>query len=240
MGMTDGYLIPKMPQYIAKKINSLDSGSKIAWLGQIHPDMNDTCDMYKAIMNLVEVEDLRCDFYDLNNDDSIAENSYVWDVNTEWNFTGYDIIVAVRIFYACNSASQLVRNIKKMISTGQDIVGDLMSGNTGTHITYPEGDSDDGEVIYRRYYSTMVDDCEVFEKPPNSKAIIPMLPDMWVEHDIKNPVGKFDFGVKQNHEDQILTEKMFIENGIKVTPISVFREPTKYRIYSICEFTNDV
>ena len=234
MGMTDRYLIPRMPQHIAKQINSLDNGSKIAWLGQIHPDMNNTCDMYKAIMNLVEVEDLRCDFYDLNNDDSIAENSYVWDVNTEWDFTGYDIIVAVRIFYACNSASQLIRNIKKMVSTEQNIVGDLMSGNTGAHITNPESG------IYRQYYSTMVEDCEVFMKPANSKAIIPMLPKMWIDHDIKNPVGKFGFGVKQNHKDQVLTEEMLAESGIKVTPISVFREPTKYRIYSICEFANDV
>lgn len=234
MGLTDDYLIPKMPQYIASCVNKLNSGSRVAWLGQKHPDMKDADGMYKAIMNLIEVEDLRCDFYDLNNDDSVAENSYVWDVNTEWDFVGYDIIVAVRIFYACNSASQLTRNIKKMVSTGQNVVGDLMSGNTGIHITNPE----DG--IYRQYYSTMVGDCEVFIKPANSKAIIPMLPKMWTDYDIKNPVGKFDFGVKQNHEDQVLTEKMFAENGIKVTPISVFREPTKYRIYSICEFTDDV
>ena len=234
MGMTDGYLVPKMPQHIVKQINNLSSGSRVAWLGQIHPDMNNTSDMYKAIMSLVEVEDLKCDFYDLNNDDSIAENAYVWDVNTEWDFTGYDIIVAVRIFYACNSASQLVRNIKKMVSTGQNIVGDLMSGNTGTHVSNPESG------VYRQYYSTMVEDCEVFTKPANSKAIIPMLPRTWIDYDIKNPVGAFAFGVKQNHDDQVLTEEMFSENGIKMTPISVFREPTKYRIYSICEFTNDV
>ena len=234
MGMTDSYLVPKIPQYVAKQINNLSAGAKVAWLGQRHPKMNDTNEMYNGIINLVDVKNLHFDFYDLKNDDSIAENSYVWDVNTEWDFTGYDLIVAVRIFYACDSASQLVRNIKKMISTGQNIVGDLMSGNTGTHITNPESG------VYRQYYSTMVEDCEIFMKPENSKAIIPMLTKMWIDHDIKNPVGKFAFGVKQNHEDQVLTEEMFAENGIKITPLSVFREPTKYRIYSICEFNSEV
>ena len=138
MGMTDNYLIPKMPQYIASCINKLDSGSRVAWLGQKHPDMKDTDGMYKGIMNLVKVKDLHHDFYDIDNDENVASNSFAWDVNSEWNFENYNLIVAVRIFYACDSASQLIRNIKKMVSTEQNIVGDLMSGNTGVHITNPE------------------------------------------------------------------------------------------------------
>ena len=63
-----------MPQHIAKKINSLDSGSKIAWLGQKHPDMKDTDDMYKGIVNLMKVKDLHHDFYDIDNDEDIASN----------------------------------------------------------------------------------------------------------------------------------------------------------------------
>jgi len=233
MGMTDSFLVPTMGAHFAKPLMELKNGSRVAWLGQRHPAMGNTNEMYSFIKSFVNTR-LEEDFYDLHNDETVAHNSYSWDVNTEWDFSGYDLIVAVRIFYACDSASQLIRNIKKMVSTGQNIIGDLMSGNTGTHLTNPEPGT------YRQYYSTMSDDCEVFSKPANSKAVIPMFPDMWVNYDIKNPVGKFEFGVVKNHEDQVLTEDMFSENGIKMVPISVFREPIKHRIYSICEFNSEV
>ena len=66
-----------------------------------------------------------------------------------------------------------------------------------------------------------------------------MLPRVWIDHDIKNRIGEYKFEAMQNHQDQILSEEMFADNEIKVTPLSVFREPAKYRIYSICEFSDD-
>lgn len=232
MGMTDNYLIPKMPQYIADRINKLSSGSRVAWLGQKHPDMKDTDGMYKGIMNLVEVQDLHHDFYDIDNDENIASNSFAWDVNTEWNFENYDLIVAVRIFYACESASQLLKNIKKMVSSGQEMVGDLMSGNTGGYVELPE------PGVYRKYYINMHGDYEVFKKPKDSKSIIPVLMDMWIDWEIKNPANEYKFGASVTHDDQLLTEEMFAENEISLVPLSVFREPKKRRIYAICEFSN--
>jgi len=234
MGMTDSFLVPRMPQYIAKSINKMKTGDRIAWIGQRHPAMNDTNQMYKGIMEQITVEGLEFDFYDLNNDESIADNSYVWDVNSEWDFEEYDLVVAVRIFYACESASQLVRNVKKITSSGKKIVCDLMSGNTGR---FEDHDFESGE--FRRYHSKMVDEYELFSKPPTSKAILPMLSDIWISNEITNPLGMYKFAARPNHPDQMLTEEMFESENIKVTPIGVFREPTKYRIYSICEFSND-
>lgn len=234
MGITDDYLVPKMPQYIASCINKLDSGSRVAWLGQKHPDMKNTNRMYKGIMNLVEVQDLHHDFYDIDNDENVASNSFAWDVNTEWNFENYDLIVAVRIFYACESASQLLKNIKKVVSSGQNLVGDLMSGNTGGYVEPSDPN------IYRKYYTAMHGDYEVFTKSKDSKSIIPMLVDMWFDWKIQNPANEYKFGASKTHEDQILTEEMFAESEISLTPLCVFREPKKRRIYAICEFSDGI
>ena len=234
MGMTDSFLVPKMPQYVARSINKMNTGNRIAWIGQRHPAMNDTNQMYKGIMGQVTVEGLEFDFYDLNNDEGIADNSYVWDVNSEWDFEEYDLVVAVRIFYACESASQLVRNVKKVTGNGKKVVGDLMSGNTAR---FNDNDLEPGD--FRRYHSKIVEGYELFSKPPTSKAILPMLSDMWISSKVTDPLGGYNFGARPNHDDQILTEEMFESEGVKITPIEVFREPTKYRIYSICEFSND-
>ena len=234
MGMTDHFLVPIIPQYVARSINKMNTGDRIAWIGQRHPAMNDTNQMYKGIMEQIVIEGLEFDFYDLNNDEGIADNSYVWDVNTEWDFEEYDLVVAVRIFYACESASQLVRNVKKVTGNGKKIVGDLMSGNTAR---FDDNVLNPGE--FRRYYSKMHGKYELFSKPPTSKAILPMLSDIWISSGVTNPLGEYDFAVQPNHDDQILTEEMFESENIKVTPVEVFREPTKYRIYSICEFSND-
>jgi hypothetical protein len=229
MGITDSFLIPVMPQYIAKSINRLPEGAKIAWIGQKHPAMNDTNQMYESIMSFVEVDALEHDFYDIKNDKNIARNSYVWDLNTEWNFKGYDLIVAVRIFYASNSASQLLRNIKKATSNGQMIVGDLMSGNTGEYM--------DSGLGRKQYYSNIREGNEVFTKPESSKAIIPMLPVIWEKHQVKDALGGYNFAAVQNHTDQILPEGDFEKNDIQVTSVHSFRERAKYRIYTICVFS---
>lgn len=229
MGMTDSFLMPVIPQYIAESINRLQEGAKIAWIGQRHPAMNDTDQMYKGIMSLVDVDGLEHDFYDINNDEKVASNSYVWDVNTEWDLEGYDLIVAVRIFYACNSASQLLRNIKKVTSSGQRIVGDLMSGNTGEYM--------DSGLGRKQYYSNVREGCEVFTKPESSKTIIPMLPVIWKKHQVTDVLGEYNFAAVQNHTDQILPEDDFEKNDIQVTSIHSFRERAKYRIYTICDFS---
>ena len=124
------------------------------------------------------------------------------------------------------------KQIKKMVSSGQEMVGDLMSGNTGGYVELPE------PGVYRKYYINMHGDYEVFKKPKDSKSIIPVLMDMWIDWEIKNPANEYKFGASVTHDDQLLTEEMFAENEISLVPLSVFREPKKRRIYAICEFSN--
>ena len=262
MGISDFWLIPKMSQDVAKQINNLENGSKIAWLGQKHPNMSDTDAMYKEIMKLVEVKDLHNDFYDLYNDDNVSDNSYIWDVNSEWDFEGYDLIVAVRIFYACNSASQLLRNVKKMVSMGQNIVCDLMAMSENKKTFEIDDSTDDikkemilyGDVDkasangvnvmfdnklgkYRSYVPLTEDDCEIFAKPKNSKTIIPMLASTWTKNKITNVFDEYKFAAKPTHDDQVLDEESLKEGGIKFTPLSSFRDGVKGRIYTVCEFS---
>ena len=232
MGMTDRFVVQKIPRHVADTINKLERGSRIAWLGQVHPGMGNTNEMYKEIMNLVRVEDLHCDFYDLNNDDSIAGNSYCWDINTEWDFDeSYDLFVAVRVFYACLSVSQFLRNLNKVTSNGTKVVGSFVTGNR-QKTAYR--DEMVGNLLWRSYESEMVGDYEVLTSP----YMIPMLVQTWIDNEIKNPINEYKFGAKPFREDQVLAEDMFQENGVKITPKTSFREPTKAYIYSVCEFNS--
>ena len=268
MGMSDPFLIPEISPHISHELNKLKNGSKVAWLGQIHPLSNKSDAMYKAIMNNVKVQ-INSDFYDLYNDPNIADNSYVWDVNSEWNFAGYDLIVAVRIFYACTSASQLLRNLKKVVLSDQRIIGDLMSGNNqnfedinnkdlkkyiADSTNEPDKENktvsafygEDGAVrVYN--HSTMVINgflCEIFTKPKDSKAIIPMLPTIWKNSKINSgkDVGyanNLRFIAMPNFEDQTVEERDFSNEDIGLTNIYTFRDALKKRIYSICEFSDE-
>jgi len=210
MGMSDPFIIPEISPHISNEINKLKNGSKVAWLGQIHPLSLSADTMYKAIMDNVKIE-INSDFYDLYNDEKVADNSHVWDVNSEWDFAEYDLIVAVRIFYACTSASQLIRNLKKVASSDQKIIGDLMSGNNKNFEDVkiedlnsyldncsPEVQSEAqtlslhfGDDTLVRVYSNssvVIDGqlCEVFSKPEGSKAIMPMLTTIWKDSGIKS------------------------------------------------------
>ncbi len=231
MGMSDPFLIPEMSPHISYELNKLKSGAKVAWLGQLHPSMGKQNTMYQGIMDKVNVE-IESDFYDLHNDSNIAENSYVWDVNSEWDFKNYDLIVAVRIFYACNSVSKLLKNLKKTINNGQKIVGDLMSGNNQnftdekpedlpSHLrvtSLKTGDVsekvsnlDEGDIV--RVYQHNVRHVgntiyEQFTKPAGSITIIPMLVEIWHKSGITAVAPSWD----GTASDNIKTEFVAIPN----------------------------
>lgn len=229
MGMSDTFLVPAMSAYFAKPLMELQEGSRIAWLGQRHPAMGNTNEMYHRIKSFTNTR-FEEDFYDLHNDETVANNSYSWDVNSEWNLQGYDLIVACRIFYACESASQLLRNIRTTISSGQILVADLMSGNTGSQRI----NRNKNQI---EFYTSTIDDVEVFWKPDSSRSILPMLTQVWQDFEIESVTGGYQFGAVPNHNDQFITEKDILEKGIDSKWYHSFRDPIKGRIYSIGKFT---
>ena len=251
MGMSDQVVIPQIAPHISSEINKLKKDARVAWLGQRHPAMGNTNVMYRTIMNNVNVE-IQSDFYDLHNDADIAQNSHIWDVNSEWDFSGYDLIVAVRIFYACTSASQLVRNLKKTTSNGQKLIGDLMSGNNAnfrdvdrSQVPSEATIMQEGEGPTARIYSVPISEdngayYEVFSKPEGSRAIIPMMVNIWAESGISSMAATDGtpghYRAKANYDDQILEEEHFADSEIKVRNIFTFRDKFKGRIYSVCEF----
>ena len=229
MGMSDYFLIPEMAGHFAKRLRNLPEDSRIAWLGQKHPAMGNTNLMYRRIKSLTNIR-FEEDFYDLHNDETVAHNSYIWDVNSEWDLQEYDLVIACRIFYACESASQLLRNIKKTISSGQVLIADFMSGNTGSqHIN-----RDKNEI---EFYTHAIDNVEVFWKPDSSRSILPMLIEVWQDFKVDSTTGGYQFGVIPNHEDQVITERDILEKGVNSEWYHSFRDPMKGRIYSIGEFT---
>lgn len=228
MGMSDNFLLPTMSVHFAKPLMKLRKGARVAWLGQRHPEMQEVNQMYGNIKKFIDIE-FEEDFYDLHNDATIANNSFVWDVNTEWDLSDYDAIVAARIFYACESASQLLKNIENCLQAGQVVIADFMSGNSEHYVHDSFGQ--------RQYYSTVAGGCELLTKPAHSKAILPMFPSVWEKFNIKSALGNYEYGVKPNHEDQVISEQDFLDRNIGFTWIHAFREPTKHRIYTMGEFT---
>ena len=126
MGITDFEIAGKYTSVVGDILNELPVGSKVAWMGQKHPSINQDKFLYESIMSGVYTE-LEHYFYDLNNDE--FERSYRWDVHGEWNIKGFDLVLGLRVSYLCDSRKKLLSNLRKISKLNQKVVFDFMTGN---------------------------------------------------------------------------------------------------------------
>jgi len=126
MGMTDFNVAEKYSSVVSDMLNELHVGARVAWLGQKHPSSNEDKFIYDSIMSGVH-NDLIHDFYDINNKE--FENSKVWNVHEEWDISGYDLVLGLRILYLCDSKQKLLVNLKNIASNNEKVVFDFMTGN---------------------------------------------------------------------------------------------------------------
>ena len=124
--MTDFEIAEKYTSVVSDILNDLPVGSKIAWLGQKHPSINQDKFLYESIMSGVHTQ-LEHHFYDLNNEE--FAHSYKWDVHGDWNIQGFDLVLGLRVLYLCDSRKKLLSNLKKILKSNQKVVFDFMTGN---------------------------------------------------------------------------------------------------------------
>ena len=153
MGMTDFEVAEKYSSVVSEMLNELPVGSRVAWLGQKHPRMAQDKFLYDSIMSGVN-NDLKHDFYDLKNNES--ENSFEWDVHSEWKIEGYDLVLGMRILYLCDSRKLLLKNLKNISTTNDRVVFDFMTGNP-----------------------VLMNGKETFVKKNNSQTILPFFPELY-------------------------------------------------------------
>ncbi len=126
MGMTDNQIVERYSSVVSGILNELLVGSKVAWLGQKHPSSGQDKFLYDSIMSGVN-NDLDHTFYDLNNE--IFEGSVRWDVHSEWDISGYDLVLGLRVLYLCDSRKKLLSNLKNISTNNDMVVFDFMTGN---------------------------------------------------------------------------------------------------------------
>ncbi len=153
MGMTDFEVAERYTSTVSEILNELPVGSTVAWLGQKHPRMAKDKFLYDSIMSGVN-NDLKHDFYDLNNEE--FEGSKKWDVHSEWEISGYDLVLGLRVLYLCDSREKLLKNLKNISSTNTSVIFDFMTGNP-----------------------VLMNGKETFIKKNNSQTILPFFPELY-------------------------------------------------------------
>ena len=240
MGFTDGFLFPHFKLALKPYMEALPEGSSIAWLGQQAPRAGVNTSLHDALLGFTYGE-MDNHYYDIEN---LGENSRSrwWDANTDWKevVKGYDLVLGIRILYACNSASQVVRNLKYTVENNKKVVFDFMSGNNDRYKDFRrlhgEGHEQEEETR-RRWMTQMHDDIEIFSK--RSDTIIPFFPELYRESMILNMVGTDKFDAYSNHEDQIIAMKHLRAAGIRVSNLLGVRDPIKNRIYNLTELRKE-
>ena len=153
MGMTDFEVAENYCSVVSDLLNELHIGAKVAWLGQKHPSINEGKFLYTSIMSGVHTQ-LEHHYYDLNHEDS--DESTKWDVHDEWDISGYDLVLGLRVLYLCDSRKKLLRNLIKLCKSNDKVVFDFMTGNP-----------------------VLVNGKETFVKKNNSPTILPFFPELY-------------------------------------------------------------
>jgi len=212
MGTSDIRIFPHLEQALSKYVSRLVPGSKVAWLGQVSPgNPNHNIVIHDMFLHYIET-DIEHHYYDILNES--GENSFHWDANESWEdiVCGYDLVLGIRILYACESASSTIRNLKYVVENNKTVVFDFMSGNPQT-----TGCPGVGRTLW-------------FTKKPGSKHMLPIFPEFYPE--------KWNYGVKPTKDDQIIQLKDLTDAGILVDNKKTYRDTIKGRFYSICELNN--
>lgn len=208
VGTTDFEIATRYTPIAQELLQTLPENSRVAWLGQKHPKLNMDLALYNPIHESLNREDLKYDFYDIENENE--ENSFKWDVHERWQISGYDLVIGLRVLYLCESRGIMLKNITETVINNEKVVFDFMSGNPRT----------EGDTIY-------------FEKKNESKSIIPMLTQFYPEGVKYMPkVNHQDQTVWLGDFTRVqpgTTVKLHLDN------LLTFRDNTKNRFYSLCE-----
>ena len=153
MGMTDFEVAEKYSSVVSELLNDLHIGAKVAWLGQKHPSIGEDKFLHDSVMSGVHTQ-LTHHYYDLNNEN--FEDSIKWDVHEEWDISGYDLVLGLRVLYLCDSRKKLISNLSKICKSNDKVVFDFMTGN-------PE----------------LMNGRETFVKKNNSQTILPFFPELY-------------------------------------------------------------
>ena len=126
MGTSDHHIEIHYKNTISKILNDLPSGSKIAWLGQKLPSLNKDVFLYKSIMSKVN-NSLDHYFFDIENENE--NNSFFWNVHNTWDIKNYDLVLGLRIAYACYSKKNLIKNIKNVVKYNKNVIFDFTTAS---------------------------------------------------------------------------------------------------------------
>ena len=217
MGHTDNFIFSSFIPALKPYMQSLPKGSSIAWLGQQAPRLGVNTYLHDTLLSYTQGE-MDNHYYDIKNLEG-NPRSHRWDANSDWStsIANFDLVLGIRILYACNSASQVVSNLRYTVENNKKVIFDFMSGNSNTF----------------EASSCIIDDTELFTK--RTSAIIPFFPKAYKESGILSMAGTYKFDVKANHDDQIITLENINENKINFKNILGVRDPVKKRIYILTE-----
>ena len=208
MGMTDTQIQKQYTPVLIERLKQLPVGSRIAWLGQKHPKHNTDLVLFNPIVDGLDREDLKHDFYDIKNEDE--ENSFKWDVHERWQVSDYDLVIGLRVLYLCESRGIMLKNITETVMNNKKVIFDFMSGNPRV----------EGNVIY-------------FEKNNKSRSIIPMLTQFYPEGvEYKPKINHQDQTVWLGDFTRTqpgTSVKLDLDN------LLTFQDNVKNRFYSLCE-----
>ena len=117
MGVTNAFIIPRYVPYVKDFLHqNSTAGDRIAWLGSLGPAGD------HIYLKAVEGPSLGLEhthtYYDLFHE--LEDNRHIkWDVNTKWNnVAGHNVVMAIRITYACESVALLIENISNSLRRG--------------------------------------------------------------------------------------------------------------------------
>lgn len=213
MGVTNAFIIPQYVPYVKDFLHQNSSaGDRIAWLGSLGPAGD------HIYLKAVEGPGLDLEhthtYYDLFHE--LEDSRHIkWDVNTKWNnVAGHNVVMAIRITYACESVALLIENISNSLRNNDRVVMDFMSGypaaeriSTGIRTTFADrGKKSNIFAFFPEYYAPKTSDgTPIIYRP--------------------NPV----------REDQVLTFQDFEENNLKIVNPLTLLDPIKGRYYTLAE-----
>jgi len=219
MGISDNEIFREFVPAIRPYLENLKDGDRIAWLGQQSYKMAQKSGMFGQLSCHIKAKvEHHC--FDIENDNFEGFSIYSnwWDANNCWEnkIQGFDLVLGIRILYACNSAKQTLKNLKYVVDNNKVVVFDFMSG-----------DSINGYVGESETFRTLVlyDQNETLAKRNNGTTLLPFFPSLYGE----------GFKVQPSHDDQVLTLKDLEDSGILFKNILTFRDAVKYRFYSLME-----
>ena len=115
MGVSDQVIFREFVPAIRPYLENLKDGSRIAWLGQQSCKMVQKDSMFGQLSRHIKVKvEHHC--FDIENEDfkGFGICSNWWDANDSWEnkVCGFDLVLGIRILYACDSAKKTLKNLK--------------------------------------------------------------------------------------------------------------------------------